>query len=68
MSESKLTHYIVGYTEEYREKNWRKCRFGKDLRACPGYFSLLEEDGKFHIHCKSDKKPCDAKWQGDKDS
>jgi len=82
--------YIKGYTEEYRNRNWIKCRFGKDLRDCPGYYSLEKHDfmtvplalvegktagealelykkGDFVIFCKTDSKPCDAKWIGEKD-
>lgn len=61
-------HYIIEYTEEYRNRNWRKCRYGNDLRDCPGYFSLQEDDGTFTIYCEADKKPCDAKWRGDTDN
>lgn len=71
---------IVEYTEEYRNKHWKKCRYGKDLRNCgewkwnengqlewiSGYYSKFE-DGEWHIYCRKDDKPCDAEWTGDKD-
>jgi len=61
------TRYIREYTEEYKNRNWRKCRYGKDLRDCPGYYSQMSTGGQFIIYCKADNKPCDAKWMGDKE-
>jgi hypothetical protein len=68
-------HYIKGYTEEYKNRNWRKCRYGHDLRDCPGYYTMkhsleTKTGGEWLIYvtyCKADNKPCDAKWMGDKD-
>lgn len=66
---------IVGFTEEYRSRNWRQCRFKKDLRNCgtwagstfvSGYFSK-KVDGQFVIFCMCDRKVCDAQWVGDTD-
>ena len=66
ISEERAATNIIGFTEEYRNKYWRKCRYGKDLRDCPGYYSL-EQKGEFQIYCKANNKPCDAKWTGEKD-
>ena len=59
--------YIVEYTKEYKNRNWVKCRYGKDLRDCPGYHSK-NVNGEFVIFCKADNQPCSAKWMGDKDA
>jgi len=59
-------HYIIEYTEEYKNRNWIKCRYRKDLRDCPGYHSK-NVNGKFVIFCKHDNEPCNAKWLGEKE-
>ena len=55
-------HYIKSFTEEYKNRNWHQCRYGKDLRTCLEYHSK-NVNGKFVIFCKDDE-PCDAKWTG----
>ena len=62
---SKKSSPIVAYTKEYQDKNWEKCRFGKDLRSCIAYHSL-KINGDFIIHCNVDGAPCNAKWNGEK--
>ena len=70
---------IVEYTEEYRNKHWRKCRFGRDLRNCGewveengmliykvGYYSKKIGD-KYVIFCERDNERCDCEWTGDRD-
>jgi len=72
---------IIEYTDEYRDKHWIKCRYGKDLRDCGewklnpktgqlewkcGYYSK-KVNGKWFHFCKKDNKKCDAKWTGEKD-
>lgn len=59
-------HYIKGFTEEYRNRNWHKCRYQKDLRNCLEYHSK-NVNGKLVIFCKADNQPCNAKWMGDKE-
>jgi hypothetical protein len=70
-----MAQYLLGFTEEYQNRNWRQCRHGKDLRNCgtwkgstfvSGYFSK-KENGEFVIYCVCDKKVCDAHWVGDKE-
>ena len=65
-TEQRYVHNLVGYTEEYRDKYWRKCRYGKDLRDCLEYHSK-NVNGELVIFCKDDDAPCDAKWIGEKD-
>jgi hypothetical protein len=61
-----MSDIILGFTREYQDARWVKCRYGKDLRDCLEYHSK-NVNGKFVIFCKKDDAPCDAKWTGDRD-
>lgn len=67
------------YDDAYRDKHWKKCRHGEDLRTCGtwvwengqyvykvGYYSK-KVNGEYVIFCKLDGKPCDCEWTGDRD-
>lgn len=68
---------IVGFTKEYQDAHWCKCRFGLDPRSCgrwimqngkmfwvDGCFatSKRDSDGELHNYCMRDDQRCDARW------
>lgn len=66
MSEDKqLTRALKAlYTDEYRDKHWKKCRFSDDPRTCGSLHHVWK--GKEGQICGRDSKDCDAEWTGDK--
>jgi len=53
------------YTDTYRNKNWKPCRYRTDPRTCDSLHAVWKgREGKI---CGRDSKDCDAEWIGDKD-
>lgn len=56
------------FTDEWRSKRWKPCRFGRDPRDCGSAgraTDCLFKDGE-HV-CLRDQKLCDACWEGPKE-
>ena len=54
-----------GFTEEYRDRHWQKCRYGIDPRSCVSAFipkgrSLTDRN---QAVCETDQADCDARWK-----
>jgi hypothetical protein len=58
---------FAGFTKEYRDKHWQKCRYGLDPRTCESAYYPKGKATEFIMQnrqplCSKDNLECDARW------